>query len=207
MMITKQEVQQFEDEIAELYEAGKIRGPVHLRDGGEDELWEIFSQVGRDDFVFSTWANHRHALLKGIPPEKVRQRILDCDSMAMSFPEFRFYTSAIVGGIASIATGTAHTCLGTGQRVWCFLGDMSFRTGVAHESIMYSIGNKLPISFVVEDNGKSVGTDTVEVCGVTVQELLNKYQRMRRGDGNVEFYYYSFDSKFPHSGTGHFISF
>lgn len=203
--MTKQELLDFEAEIASLYEAGKIKGPIHLRDGNAGYLIEIFKDIKNDDYVFATWANHLHALLKGVPAERVRGRILACDSMAMSFPEYNFYTSAIVGGIAPISVGVAHSLRGTDRRVWCFLGDMSFRTGVAHESIMYSLGNELPISFVIEDNGKSVGTDTMEVCKISVQELLNKYQRMRRG--GVEFYHYRYDCAYPHSGTGAFVSF
>lgn len=205
--ITKDNLVAFENKVETLYKAGRIKGPIHLSEGNEDQLIEIFKNIKRSDYVFSTWRNHYHALLHGVPERSVLKRILDCDSMAMNHPAFRFYTSAIVGGIAPIATGVAHSLKGTEDRVWCFLGDMAVRTGIAHESITYSIGNKLPISFVIEDNGKSVGTDTVAVWNIPLQELLNKYQRMIRGSGNVEIMHYKFQSRFSHSGVGEFVSF
>ena len=42
----------------------------------------------------------------------------------------------------------------------CFVGDMTSETGIFHESIKYSRNFDLPIRFIVEDNGKSVCTDT-----------------------------------------------
>ena len=104
----KQQIVDFEKEVQELYEGGNIRGPIHLRDGNEDQLIKIFEDVRTEDYVFSTWGNHIHALLKGVPPESVKNRILESESMAMNFPEHRFFTSAIVAGIPPIALGTSH---------------------------------------------------------------------------------------------------
>ena len=44
--------------------------------------------------------------------------------------------------------------------VYCFMGEMTSETGIAHECIKYSRNFDLPIHFVVEDNEKSVCTDT-----------------------------------------------
>ena len=70
----KQQIVDFEKEVQELYEGGNIRGPIHLRDGNEDQLIKIFEDVRTEDYVFSTWGNHIHALLKGVPPESVKNR-------------------------------------------------------------------------------------------------------------------------------------
>ena len=40
-------LKEFENEIAELYESGIIKAPVHLRDGNEEVLTKIFEQVNR----------------------------------------------------------------------------------------------------------------------------------------------------------------
>ena len=42
------------------------------------------------------------------------------------------------------------------NKVYCFIGEMTSETGIAHECIKYSRNKKLPIHFIVEDNGKSV---------------------------------------------------
>lgn len=204
-MISKQELIDFEKDIEQIYQTSVIRGPIHLRDGNEDHLISIFKYYHRKgDYVFSTWANHLHALLAGIPKEKVKARILEGQSMAMNFPEYNFYTSAIVAGILPIAVGVASTIEQKSghDRVLCFIGDMAVRTGIAHESIIYAANNQLPILFVVEDNGKSVGTITDDVCPNSIVDLVDFYS-----DLGADITYYKYDLKYPHSGTGSFVSF
>lgn len=201
----KQKLIDFETDIESVYQTGAIRGPIHLRGGNEDYLIDIFKRFYKPgDYVFSTWANHLHALLAGIDPERIKDRILEGESMAMNFPEHNFYTSAIVGGILPIAVGVAST-LTNGSRVLCFIGDMTFRTGIAHESIMYAISNNLPIMFIVEDNGMSVGTPTEETWGSKTKELVDFYDRISTTNCLVE--YYTYKNKYPHSGVGNFVSF
>lgn len=204
----------FRDDIEATYKTGVIRGPIHLRDGNEQILIDLFEQldIGPKDYVFSTWANHYHALLKGVPPEKVTARILEGESMAMNFPEHNFFTSAIVGGILPIATGVAAGLVRkfSDSRVFCFIGDMAFRTGIAHESIMYGISHDLPITFIVEDNGKSVGTPTAAAWGaIPTDELVEWYQHLNcyHEDGICKIVYYTYELTLPHSGVGEFISF
>lgn len=202
---------EFEKEIANLYESGVIKSPVHLRDGNEEELIKIFKSVGKDDYVFSTWASHLHALLKGIPKERVRQDIIEGRSITLHYPDYNFYSSAIVGGIAPIAVGTARALLNSSKnsRVFCFVGDMSFHAGIVNESIRYCIGHNLPITWVVEDNGKSVGTETEKTCGLPTEVLFKSLQDLRNRCGSleVELIYYSYTSSYPHSGTGVFVEF
>ena len=105
---TKQSLIDFEADIASIYESGKIKAPVHLRDGNEQELIDLFShlEISKNDYVFSTWASHLHALLKGVPPERVKQDILDGRSITLHYPDHNFFSSAIVGGISPIAAGS-----------------------------------------------------------------------------------------------------
>jgi pyruvate dehydrogenase E1 component alpha subunit len=209
--ITEEDLIAFEKNIESLYKDAKIRGPIHLRNGNERQLLEIFKNIRTNDYVYSTWANHLHALLKGIPKEKVEARILESQSMAMNFPEYRFYTSAIVSGISPISIGTALSIKRNGEdsRVWCFLGDMSFRTGTSHECIVYAIAHDLPITFVIENNSKSVDTPTQACWGnIDIIELLNFYQNLKNRTGSrCDIMYYEYASTYPHSGTGSFVAF
>jgi pyruvate dehydrogenase E1 component alpha subunit len=59
---TKEELIQFEDDIISHWEGGDIRGPIHLSNGNEDELIEVFKKISPTDWVFSTWRSHYHAL-------------------------------------------------------------------------------------------------------------------------------------------------
>lgn len=192
----------FENKVEDIYKTGKIKGPIHLSGGNEKQLTDIFGWIYPSDYVFCTWRNHYHALLKGITEDEVMTRILEGQSMAMNFPEYNFYTSAIVGGICPIATGVALGIKDTGRKAYCFIGDMAFRTGIAHESIIYSVSEDLPIVWVVEDNGKSVGTPTNEVCKVPIDKLVSFYKSI-----GADIVYYKYELTRAHSGIGSFVSF
>lgn len=208
--ITKQELIEFEKNIAATYLSAKIRGPIHLRSGAEDILIKIFKEIKDDDYVFCTWANHLECLLKGVPSELVRQRILDGHSMAMNFPEFNFYTSAIVGGTCAIATGTAYALKKQNKpnRVYAFIGDMTFLTGIATESIRYSINYDLPLTWIIADNNLSVSTPTREVWKEDIDELVKYWQeKIEKQNSQTRLKHYKFSNSYSHSGVGAFISF
>jgi TPP-dependent pyruvate/acetoin dehydrogenase alpha subunit len=184
----------FEAEVAREFEEGKIKGPIHLSGGNEDQLIAVFKHVKPEDWVFSTWRNHYHALLHGIHPERVMEEIRDGRSMNLTFPEHRFYSSAIVGGILPIATGVASALKmkGCGRKVWCFVGDMAATTGAFHEANTYASKQDLPITFVIEDNGLSTNTPTDEVWG------LGWVGKVR---------HYPYKRVHPHVGTGKWVTF
>ena len=188
-MRMKESLISFEEEIASLFEAGQIRSPVHLSRGNEDDLIEIFKRIKPADWVFSNHRSHYHALLKGIPKEWLKAEILNNRSITINNAEYKFFSSAIVGGILPIAVGVAMT----GQTVWCFAGDMAAESGIFHECIKYANGHNLSIHFVVEDNGLSVETPTKEVWG------------MERWHPNVIRYRYQ--RGYPHQGMGDFVQF
>tara|TARA_R110002124_G_scaffold44797_3_gene136067 strand:+ start:1882 stop:2514 length:633 start_codon:yes stop_codon:yes gene_type:complete len=210
-MLSKQELVAFEQEIAELYEAGNIKAPVHLRNGNEQILIDIFDklQISKEDYVFSTWASHLHALLKGIDPTQIRQDILEGRSITLHYAEHNFFSSAIVGGICPIAVGTAMALKKQTKptRVYCFIGDMAFRTGICHESIVYAVSQNLPITFIVEDNKKSVGTPTEECWGDIPTKRLYDFYKNISTQTSVDVLYYQYEMTYPHSGTGVFVEF
>lgn len=200
---------EFENEIANIYEKGIIRAPIHLRSGNESQLIDIFKNIKKEDYVYSTWASHLHSLLKGVPVNVVKDAILEGRSITLNFPEHNVYSSAIVGGTPSIAVGTAYALKRKRKsgRVYCFLGDMGFHTGIAYESIKYAVGHDLPITFVVEDNGKSVGTPTFNTWHIDTYYIYELMCKMAHGSKDVRIEYYKYESKYPHAGTGTFVEF
>lgn len=81
-MVTKEFLINFENEVAELFNAGKIVAPVHLYSGVEDQMIEVFREIDvENDWVCCPWRNHYQALLKGIPRDVVMQQILNGKSM------------------------------------------------------------------------------------------------------------------------------
>lgn len=167
MVYTPEALRAFEEDIKQTYLTGVIRGAIHLSGGNEEQLIAIFKGVRPQDWVFSTYRSHYHALLRGVPPERVKAEILKGRSMHLNFPDFRFYTSAIVGGICPIALGAALGIKRRGEdsRVWCFIGDMASEMGVFYECQKYGQLQGLPITWVIQDDGLSTNTPTREVWG------------------------------------------
>ena len=76
---------------------------------------------------------------------------------------------------------------------------MTSETGIAHENIKYSMNKKLPINFVIEDNNKSVCTDTRKAWStnkLTFENVSDKYVT-----------YYKYKLKYPHAGAGKRVEF
>ena len=137
----KQYLIDFETEVKETYEAGNIKAPVHLCGGNEEQLIEIFEQVNKDDWVFCSWRNHYHALLHGIPRDTLMDMIIRGKSMSVYSDKPKFYSSSIVGGILPIALGTAMSIKMKSEenKVWCFVGDMTFESGLFYETYKLSL--------------------------------------------------------------------
>lgn len=193
---TPEELIAFEEEVAALFNAAKIKAPVHLYYGNEKEIIEVFREVRDDDWVMCSWRSHYQCLLKGVPPEKLKEEIVAGRSISLCFPEQKILSSAIVGGILPIAVGVAMGIKRSGgkNRVHCFLGDMTSETGIAHECIKYATNHALPIRFIIEDNEKSVCTDTRETWGqkkLTYEDTKNPFV-----------VYYTYKTKYPHAGAG-----
>jgi TPP-dependent pyruvate/acetoin dehydrogenase alpha subunit len=186
----------FEKEIADLFNAAKIRAPVHLYSGNEAQMLDIFKEVRPEDWVCCSWRSHYQCLLKGVPPEKLRDEILAGRSISLCFPEYRVVSSAIVGGIVPIAVGIALGLKRRGEpgRVHCFIGEMTSETGIVHEAIKYSFNHDLPIRFIVEDNGKSVCTDT--------REAWNQPRLTYESTPHPMVTYYKYQTQYPHAGAG-----
>lgn len=183
----------FEADIAAEFNAGNIKAPVHLAGGNELQLLRIFEDVQPQDFVCCTWRSHIHCLLKNVPPEDLKAAILDGRSIALCFPEQRVISSALVGGITPVALGLAWAAKrrGSGERVWCFIGDMAERGGLYHECAQYASGHDLPITFVVENNGLSVATDTEKSWGLW---------------HGLDVRSYTYKLEWPHVATGKWVS-
>ncbi len=198
---TKQGLISFEEEVGELFNQGLIKAPVHLYDGNEDEMIDIFKDVKTDDWVFCTWRSHYQCLLKGVDSEILKKDIISGKSIALCYPEYKIYSSAIVTGILPIATGAALDIKlknGT-EKVWCFVGDMTAETGAFYENYKYAINMDLPIIFVIEDNSKSVCTETLK----TWNHSAHSYSKPNMD----KIIYYKYNTKYPHAGAGKRIQF
>jgi len=195
--LTLQDLINFEELIVSHWEGGKIRGPIHLSNGNEEQLIEISKRIGPSDWVFSTWRSHYHALIKGICPVWLEEQILKGKSITICNLKDKFYSSAIVGGTLSIALGVAMNIKksGSNEKVWVFVGDMSFESGIFYEIHKYARNFDLPLYFVVEDNGVSTYTPTEATWNNIKRDVPN------------DVIWYQYKSKYPHYGSGKWVTF
>jgi len=201
MSLTKQDLISFEEDIANEFNNKKIQAPVHLYYGNEDQIIDVFKKIRPQDWVLCTWRSHYQCLLKGVPPEEVKSEIMSGRSITLCFPEYKIFSSAIVTGVIPIGVGLAMAAkrLNKDQKVYVFVGEMTSETGSMHECVKYSINHELPIHFVVEDNGKSVCTDTRETWKMNTLTYENA--------SSDYITYYKYETKYPHAGAGQRVQF
>lgn len=201
--MTKEQLIAFEEDIAAEFNAKKIRAPVHLYYGNEDAIIEVFKKIRIQDYVLCTWRSHYQCLLKGVPTELVKQRIMEGKSISLCFPEYRVFSSAIVTGALPIAVGLGLSIKRskTDEKVFCFLGDMASETGSFWECFKYAFSHQLPVHFIIEDNNKSVCTDTRKTWNLP-ELFIEKF--IQEPDKWIKDYitYYKYENKYPHAGAG-----
>ena len=199
-LLDKKSLIDFEKKVADTFNDAKIKAPIHLHGNNETQLIKIFKNINEQDWIFSSWRSHYHCLLKGVPKEKLFSDIKKGKSITLIYPEYKVYTSAIVGGIIPIALGTA---LGLKKKnikdsiVYLFMGGMTSETGLANEAVKYAIGQDLPIEFIIEINHKSVCTDTLKTWNMKDYSL--------KGKKNV--IHYEYELPWPHAGSGTRVQF
>ncbi len=160
----------FEEKCAELYEAEKIRGFLHLYIGEEAVAVGAMEALQPDDAVVATYREHGHALLRGVSAGAVMAemygKVEGCSrgrggSMHLFSAEKRFYGgNAIVGGGLPLALGLAlaDKMRGLPRVTACFFGDGAVAEGEFHESMNLAALWRLPVLFLCENNLYAMGT-------------------------------------------------
>jgi pyruvate dehydrogenase E1 component alpha subunit len=197
---TPDELNKFETKVADSFNSGLIKSPVHLYDGNEEQIIKVFENVKNKDWIFCTWRSHYQCLLKGVPEDQLFNDILKGKSITLCYPEYNIYSSAIVTGSIPIATGVALDIKRKQQNnhVWCFVGDMASETGTFFENYKYALNHDLPITYIIEDNNISVCTDTRKVWNCDTLAFNHNEKKV---------IYYNYRSKYPHAGAGKRIQF
>ena len=157
-----------EEEIAERYNQGLMRCPVHLSIGQEGVPAAFSMASRRSDFAVSTHRGHAHYLAKGgnlkAMISEIYGKSTGCSkgkggSMHLIDLAVRFMGStAIVGNSIPIGVGLGLSAqLKDTEDVSCvFLGDGAIEEGVFFESLNFAAVRKLPVLFICENNFYSV---------------------------------------------------
>jgi pyruvate dehydrogenase E1 component alpha subunit len=163
-------VRRFEERCAQLYQAEKIRGFLHLYIGEEAVAVGVIGSLQPDDAVVATYREHGHALARGMDPGAVMAEMYGkmegCSrgrggSMHLFDASMRFYGgNAIVGGGLPLAVGVA---LADRLRdrpgvTAVFFGEGAVAEGEFHESMNLAALWNLPVLFCCENNLYAMGT-------------------------------------------------
>lgn len=202
VQLTEEELIAFETDIAECFNRGLIRAPIHLYSGNEKQMINLFRTINEADWVLCSWRSHYQCLLKGVPADRLKFDILAGRSIGLCYHDYRVMSSGIVTGVLPIAVGIALDIKRKKEtnKVYCFMGDMTSESGIAYECVKYARNFELPIHFIIEDNSKSV-------CTITRQAW--RCEKLAMEDISDEYVtYYKYDSsKYPHAGSGKRIQF
>ncbi|MCB2073903.1 MAG: pyruvate dehydrogenase (acetyl-transferring) E1 component subunit alpha [Novosphingobium sp.] len=179
-------IRRFESKAAELYQAQKIRGFLHLYDGEEAIAVGIMQALDERDAIVATYREHGHALARGIAMGPVMAemygKLEGCSrgrggSMHIFDRDARFLGgNAIVAGGMPLAVGTAlaDRQLRPGAVTACFFGEGAAGEGEFHESMNLAALWRLPVLFVCENNLYAMGVP-LEIAEADTQ-IVHKAQ-------------------------------
>jgi pyruvate dehydrogenase E1 component alpha subunit len=163
-------IRRFEERCAQLYQAEKIRGFLHLYIGEEAVAVGVMQNLQPDDAVIATYREHGHALARGVDPGLIMAemygKVEGCSrgrggSMHLFDAGTRFYGgNAIVGGGLPLAVGfaLADRLAGRNQVTAVFFGEGAVAEGEFHESMNLAALWHLPVLFCCENNLYAMGT-------------------------------------------------
>ncbi|HOW28779.1 MAG TPA: thiamine pyrophosphate-dependent dehydrogenase E1 component subunit alpha [Elusimicrobiota bacterium] len=163
-----------EQRISRLYPTDKIQSPIHLSTGQEAVSVGVCQALRKGDHVYGTYRGHGLYLalgggLKGFFAEMFA-KTHGCShgkggSMHLVAPEVGLMgCSAIVASMIPVATGDAlaASIQGSSRVIVAFFGDGAVDAGVFYESVNFALLKKLPILFVLENNGYAVHSKVAE---------------------------------------------
>ncbi len=164
-------IRRFEEKAGQLYGLGLIGGFCHLYIGQEAVAVGLQSALDAEkDSVITGYRDHGHMLAYGIDPNVIMAELTGRaagisrgkgGSMHMFSVEHKFFGGhGIVGAQVSLGAGLAfkHKYSGDGGVAVSYFGDGASNQGQVYESFNMAALWKLPIIFVIENNGYAMGT-------------------------------------------------
>lgn len=163
-------IRRFEERSLRVYQQGKIGGFLHLYIGQESIAVACASLMGEHDHMITAYRDHGHALAVGMTMNECMAELMGkatgCSkgkggSMHFFAPDKNYWGGhGIVGGQTPLGAGIAYALKYKGVKgsCMCFLGDGAINQGAFHESLNLAALWDLPVIFIIENNGYSMGT-------------------------------------------------
>ncbi|KAA5546408.1 pyruvate dehydrogenase (acetyl-transferring) E1 component subunit alpha [Adhaeribacter rhizoryzae] len=172
-------MRKFEEKAGQLYGQQKIKGFCHLYIGQEACAAGAITALTKDDKWITAYRDHAHPLGLGTSPNAVMAELFakstGCSkgkggSMHIFDKEVNFVGGhGIVGAQVPLGAGLAFAekYNKTGNLCICYMGDGAVRQGAFHEALNMAMLWKLPVIFVIENNGYAMGTSVKRTSNVT----------------------------------------
>ncbi|MFT6214844.1 MAG: pyruvate dehydrogenase E1 component alpha subunit [Roseivirga sp.] len=169
----------FEEKAGQLYGQQKIKGFCHLYIGQEACSSGSVSALRKGDKWITAYRDHGQPLALGTDPKRIMAELMAKEtgvskgkggSMHMFDKEVGFMGGhGIVGGQVPLGAGIAFAekFNKTGNLCICMMGDGAVRQGAFHEALNMAMLWKLPVIFVIENNGYAMGTSVERSSNVT----------------------------------------
>ena len=163
-------IRRFEEETGRQYASNKIGGFLHRYDGQESIAVGCASLMGQHDHMITAYRDHGHALAVGMGMNECMAELFGkatgCSkgkggSMHFFAPDKNYWGGhGIVGGQTPLGAGLAYALKFKGQQgsCMCFMGDGAINQGAYHESLNLAGLFDLPVIYIIENNGYSMGT-------------------------------------------------
>ncbi len=179
-------MRKFEEKAGQLYGQQKIKGFCHLYIGQEACVAGAVSALEEGDKYITAYRDHAHPIALGSDPRKIMAELFAKEtgiskgkggSMHMFDKEHHFFGGhGIVGGQVPLGAGIgfAEKYTKSGKLCICYMGDGAVRQGAFHEALTIAMAWKLPVIFVIENNGYAMGTSVARTSNVTELHTLGE---------------------------------
>ena len=163
-------IRRFEQAALQYYTAGKMGGFLHLYIGQESVAVGTLSLCGEHDHSITAYRDHGHALSVGMGMNECMAELYGkatgCSkgkggSMHYFAPDKNYWGGhGIVGGQTPLGLGLGYGLkyLGREGCALCYLGDGAVNQGAFHESLNIAALFEIPVVYIIENNGYSMGT-------------------------------------------------
>lgn len=163
-------IRRFEERSLRSYLKKQIGGFLHLYIGQEALAVGCCSLMGKNDHIITAYRDHGHAIAVGMDTRALMAelygKITGCSkgkggSMHYFDPSRNYWGGhGIVGGQIPLGTGLGYAIKYKGLKgaAMAFMGDGAVNQGAVHESYNLAALWDLPVVFVIENNGYSMGT-------------------------------------------------
>ncbi len=171
-------IRRFEERALVMYGQQKIRGFCHVYIGQEAVAAGIESAIRREDCIVTAYRQHGTALGRGVTSREAMAELFGKEtgivkgkggSMHFFSAQHRYFGgNGIVGAQIPIGTGIAFAekYKGTDNLCVTMFGDGAARQGALHESFNMAMAWKLPVLYIVENNGYAMGTSVGRTSNV-----------------------------------------